>query len=456
MPLLQVCVWYDTEDYVTPASDDAAQRLARLQTKLGLPATFKLVGEKARRLAANRPDVMADLARHAIGYHTDYHSVHPVVTEYCEPLPFDEGAALFEQLEGQGYRDVAELSGQAPCTFGQAGGSWAPQIYPALRKWGIPTYVDEGPWVGLDERPFWFMGVLTVMRMRTACTRVDHHHEDGLAKGIARYNEVLDTLEARGGGLVSIYFHPCEWSTDAFWDAVNFAKGANPPRAQWKPAPLAPPEETEKRFARMEQYLAHLAASRATGVTCGDLVDLYPDCTKGRDVTREALLAAVADWQDSVDFAKVDDGHLTAGEILTTACSLLLGEPAVPLPCDGPRSDMPKLERPLVVSADELQPAARFVAQYIGRGDDGYGTKPIPAGVPLGTAIVRPEEFLAAALRLLRDGGETVELRPTTLLPEAHVQHPPRAFGWIIFPDGFDAPNTMAHARRQAWTIKPA
>ncbi len=170
MPPLRVCVWYDTEDYLTPASDDAALRLAQLHDAAGVPATFKLVGEKARRLAARRPDVLAALSRHAIGYHTDYHSVHPVVTEYCEPLPFDEAQALFEQFEAQGCRDVAALTGQAPCTFGQAGGAWSPVIYPALRAWGIPTYVDEGPWIGLDERPFWFMGVLSVMRMRSACT----------------------------------------------------------------------------------------------------------------------------------------------------------------------------------------------------------------------------------------------------------------------------------------------
>ncbi len=121
-----------------------------------------------------------------------------MVTVYCEPLPVDEAQALFEQFEAQGCRDVAALTGQAPCTFGQAGGAWSPVIYPALRAWGIPTYVDEGPWIGLDERPFWFMGVLSVMRMRSACTRFDHRREDGLAAGIAAYEKALDTLEARG------------------------------------------------------------------------------------------------------------------------------------------------------------------------------------------------------------------------------------------------------------------
>jgi len=456
MPPLRVCVWYDTEDYLTPASDDAALRLAQLHDTTGVPATFKLVGEKARVLAARRPDVLAALSRHAIGYHTDYHSVHPVVTEYCEPLPFDEAQALFEQFETQGCRDVAQLTGQAPCTFGQAGGAWSPVMYPALRKWGIPTYVDEGPWIGLDERPFWFMGVLNVMRMKSACTRFDHRKEDGLASGLAAYDQALDHLEARGGGLISIYFHPCEWATDAFWDGVNFAHGANPPRAQWQPAPLAPAEQYEQRLARMGQYLTHIAASRAEGITCGELVKLYPDPTRGRRISRDELLAAVAGRDDAIDFATVDGGWLTAGEVLTVACALILGEDAGPVPCDGPRADFPKLTGSVAATADDLRRAARFVLDYIGRGDDGYGARPIPAGVPFGCVMVRPAEFLAAALRWLKDGGDIAEARPTDLRPEEHIQHPPRAFGWIIFPEGFDAPNTMAHARRQAWTIKPA
>ncbi len=71
MPPLRVCVWYDTEDYLTPASDDAALRLAQLHDAAGVPETCQLVGEKrasARRAAARR---LAALSRHAIGYHIE-------------------------------------------------------------------------------------------------------------------------------------------------------------------------------------------------------------------------------------------------------------------------------------------------------------------------------------------------------------------------------------------------
>src|SRR6266702_3094115 len=64
-----VVLWFDTEDYIEPAADDAALRIANDLTKAGVHATFKVVGEKARMLEKRgRKDVIAALAKHAIGY----------------------------------------------------------------------------------------------------------------------------------------------------------------------------------------------------------------------------------------------------------------------------------------------------------------------------------------------------------------------------------------------------
>ena len=38
-----VVLWFDTEDYVEPAADDAALRIARDLTAAGVRATFKVV-----------------------------------------------------------------------------------------------------------------------------------------------------------------------------------------------------------------------------------------------------------------------------------------------------------------------------------------------------------------------------------------------------------------------------
>ena len=73
-----VVLWFDTEDYIEPASDDAALRIANDLSALGIRATFKVVGEKARTLESRgRQDVIRALAAHCIGYHSNFHSIQP-------------------------------------------------------------------------------------------------------------------------------------------------------------------------------------------------------------------------------------------------------------------------------------------------------------------------------------------------------------------------------------------
>src|SRR6266700_5788682 len=82
-PVVNVILWFDTEDYLLPADDDATKRLAEMLTQRGIRATFKLVGEKARVLEKRgRHDVIQALKKHDIGYHANFHSVHPAPSEY--------------------------------------------------------------------------------------------------------------------------------------------------------------------------------------------------------------------------------------------------------------------------------------------------------------------------------------------------------------------------------------
>ena len=80
-PRIDVILWFDTEDYLLPADDDAAKRLAEMLSQRGIRATFKVVGEKARVLEKRgRTDVIAALRKHDIAYHSNLHSVHPTPT----------------------------------------------------------------------------------------------------------------------------------------------------------------------------------------------------------------------------------------------------------------------------------------------------------------------------------------------------------------------------------------
>src|ERR1700683_4372380 len=89
-----VMLWFDPEDYIEPATDDAALRLATDLEKMGVRATFKVVGEKARVLEARgRRDVIRALAQHDIGYHSNYHSIQPTPALYLRRFGWIGGAA---------------------------------------------------------------------------------------------------------------------------------------------------------------------------------------------------------------------------------------------------------------------------------------------------------------------------------------------------------------------------
>src|SRR5438552_11135730 len=152
-----VMLWFDTEDYMEPSADDAALRIATELDKLGARATFKVVGEKARVLEQRgRRDVIRALARHDIGYHTNFHSVQPTPALYLRDMGWFDGAAEFRRREEPGVKDIRRIFGVNPSCYGQPGSSWGPQTYRALLEMGIPVYLDEGSQVGVDEQPFWF------------------------------------------------------------------------------------------------------------------------------------------------------------------------------------------------------------------------------------------------------------------------------------------------------------
>src|SRR5436309_6855096 len=126
-----VVLWFDTEDYIEPAADDAALRIATDLTNMGVRATFKIVGEKARTLESRgRVDVIRALSTHSIGYHSNFHSIQPAPAVYLRRLGFIEGADEFERREAGGVADVRRIFGVTSVCYGQPGSSWGPQSDP--------------------------------------------------------------------------------------------------------------------------------------------------------------------------------------------------------------------------------------------------------------------------------------------------------------------------------------
>jgi hypothetical protein len=459
-PKVYVVLWFDTEDYLLKADDDATLRLASFLTGEGVRATFKIVGEKARVLEQRgRTDVIDALKKHEIGYHSNFHSVHPTPAEYLSTLGWDEGVAEFERREGQGVEDLRRIFGQNPSCYGQPGSSWGPQSFGAMRKWGMSAYLDAGSHVGFDKKPLYYCGILTMYDLA-------HHPRTGLAapsdveKANAAFKSAHDKLVAEGGGIVSIWYHPCEFVHKKFWDSI-FADGANPPREAWTPPPQKTPEETKIAFENWESWLKYIKSFPDVGfVTAREAATkVWPDHARGRDFSPQELREIAAAVGDDATYQLRGNYALAPGEIFQLLNTFILqhGKGSVKLgePPFGPSTAVSSLAEPVGSDWSQFTRTAADVDAYLRK----QGR--IPPTVWLGSTGLPPESYLAALARVvvdLADGKQpaAIEVKPAKYSIGARVaDDSPKIFGWL-FPKGFHAPAMMELARRQAWTIKPA
>ncbi|HEY8749675.1 MAG TPA: hypothetical protein VIM11_16950 [Tepidisphaeraceae bacterium] len=478
-PPIDVILWFDTEDYLSPSDDDAAKRLAQLLSARQIRATFKVVGEKARVLEQrHRTDVIDALKRHDIGFHGNFHSVHPTVSEYEATAGLQDGMEEFVRREGVGAADVRRIFGRESLVcYGQPGSSFAAQAIAALRACkiendGVPCYLDSGQHVGVGGTPFWYAGALVVYKMRPNETRMELFTPDGLEQGEKQFADIARQLRGSGGGLISIFYHPCEWVTSEFWDGVNFSRGANPPRDQWKLPAQRPAEQTQAAFGRFEQYIDFIREQPGVHfVTASQLPAIYSDSlrTRGATINQITELARRISAPDSPGLDDLTIQGMTfspADQLFLLASTLSIAKnPAgaltiAPLSLLGPDSPPPNPDpEPIPVSWPAFTQAVLDLSDYI------KSNQRIPSQIFIGSHRVSPADFTVALARAFLESRDPAHL-PTSVLPGKGVKVLTERFvaredgrlfsGWVIHPTAFQAPHIMDIARLQAWTIKPA
>jgi hypothetical protein len=472
-----VILWFDTEDYMLPASDDAAKRVAELLTDRRVRATFKVVGEKARTLERRgRTDVLRALKKHVIAFHSDFHSVHPTPSEYLAECGLLDGIEEFVRREGDGAADVRRIFGvKTLACYGQPGSSWGPQAIAGLKKigvapHGVPCYVDEGTHIGLDERPFWYLSALNVYHMGGNYTRMELHDATAVEPAKKKVSAIAERLRTKdGGGLISIFYHPCEWVHQQFWDGVNFARGANPPREEWKAPPQRTAEETESAFRRFAEYIDHIRTIPGVKfITAEDLPTLYPDAT--RDEVSEAEVGRLAEGilsnSKGLSFQVMSGKSFSLGdqfELLARALSSRVAKPGKALKLAtsgiwGP--DQAAIAGSLTeINALQFRESLKDVTEFIAANGR------VPARVFVGPEVVRPADFLYALAFAWNEVSRSGKIpdrialgKNVAVTAERYVANDtPNLFGgWIIHKEGFRAPKILEIARLQTWTLKPA
>jgi len=468
-PRMYVLLWFDTEDLLLEASDDAALRLATFCTREGVKANFKLVGEKVRLLVQRgRRDVIEALGKHEIGYHTEFHSVHPTPAQYTSTLGWDEGVAEFIRREGRGVKDLKRVFGSGPTWYGQPGSSWCPQSFGALRAWDIPVYLDIGNHIGVEGRPHYYCGILTIYDLRYSL-RVGLGRPEQVDDAKRRFGEARRNLLAEGGGVAHIFYHPCEFVHAQFWDGVNFRGGANPPREKWKVPPAKTPEQSRIAYENFESYIRWIKSTfdDVEFLTATDAARLYRDRARGRtfsgtEIREIASAVTPVQGREGITFQRRGDYALAPSEVLALLTGALAkapdaGEnPALEVVLEdtplGPTGIVPEMSEPVETSRSQFVRTTKDVWDSLRR----QGR--VPGTVWLGSKGVPPEAYLGALAGVIAGGrrAETVEIRPAALTASKYVrQDSPRLWGWL-FPEGFHAPHLMELAKLQAWTIKPA
>ncbi len=470
IPPIYVTLWFDTEDYILPQDDDATKRLAEMLTRLGVRATFKIVGEKARVLEhRGRRDVIAALERHDIGYHSNTHSQQPTIAVYLQNAGWEDGRAEFYRREVQGVRDIERIFGVTPVAYGQPGSAWAPQAYPALRDMGIGMYLDESDHVGIDDQPFYYGGMLNVFKMRSNLARMDLSGGASLASGKSTFTKAYEQLRRKGGGTISIYYHPNEWVHTEFWDGVNFRRGANPARAEWTMPGTRPAAETEQAFHDFDQYIRFIKAQPGVRfVTATELMTIYGDKAMTRSFRKEDLLRFARSVQKDITFQRLDGYTLSAADVfglLTDAMAAFIERNEWPSATKvtalyGPA----RMYTPSTGGTRSSSFRWSAFAQAVRDTSDYCRTSHrLPDEVWIGAESLSPAGYLATLARTLEDliaSGKTataVIRREGHYTADRHVaEDSPDLWSWPIFPEGFHAPRIMELARLQAWTLKPA
>jgi hypothetical protein len=459
-----VSVVFDVEDYIAPASegiDDIPKWLADIMTEVGVTGTFFIIGEKARSLESRgRQDVIAAMARHDIGSHTNLGSIHPTVTEILEFADWDSGVEQMLYNEGVGFEELERISGIPIRTLSRHGGSYGPQLVYALGQLGK----------GYVYSPIHLPGHNAVWFCNTLNFHGDYGFFDDTYYKDELFNPLFDSVQRNfqkdieGLDVVAFFgCHPTKVRSEQFWD-FNFYKGANPPLSECKAPDLRPLESMEtakKNFKRMMQFLKSQEYIKIT--TLSDLMDRF---SYQKDfITKQELKSYAGTVLKS--HAVVIDQYFSPSEMfeaLTGSLNEYVQEGSIPGKSEricplGPMEMPDTIPGISMITSDQ---AFNLVTEgYTWIRDRGY----LPAWLTIGDSRIGTGSLLALFSEMYLDvlsGGpnESYQIIPFDPWPkeneQAIISEIESFKDWPVHKPDLDMSNLVKLTRLQLWTLKPA
>ena len=453
MARLPTALCFEVEDIVDPQSDDVALWTAQILAECGLAGSFMLVGERVRQWdRRGRRDVIEALKRHHLAYHTTWHSIHPTTTEICLDKDFAQGMDALWEWDRPGWADAERILGRPLLGWARSGSSWAPSLMGLLGRLGRGNAYSYVRLPG--HNVCWYANCLGFFSDGIGGFDGTYYDDELFERRLAEARQELDDFlrDPRRGAAWLCFFmcHPTRVTHTEFWDAGNFAAGANPPPSQWKAAPRHDPSRIpvmQKNYRRLCEFLR--GDSRLEIVGWGELLRRYDGQRAFASQTEVREIAQRIADERRVLFTD----HFTAGEILLLLCRA----------ATDPHERYPRptvygpLTTPPPAAASQWDAAAvRDAAHAVLRAaEGGY----LPAAVEVGGQPIGIGTYFVAL-------AEAILGRDRVSGP-ADAPYPPEAEGvardvaralpdWIIHPPGMDLTLLLEQTRLQCWTLKPA
>ncbi len=459
-----VTVVFDVEDYISPVSenvDEIPLWLAETMTEVGVTGTFFVIGEKARSLEERgRQDVIAAMASHDIGSHTNLGSIHPTVTEILEYADWDQGVQVMLENESIGFEELERIFGVPVSTLARHGGSYGPQLVYALGQMGKGYVYSPVQLPG--KHAVWF------------CNSLNFHGDYGAFDDVyykdELFNPVFDSLkknfssDIEGVDMISFFAcHPTKVRAEQFWD-FNFYEGANPDIDSLKPPALRPAESMEtarKNFKRLMQFLKDQEDIEV--VTISDLMERFsyqPDYISKKDLLK------IAEKIVSMEQVVYDDVYAPSEVFAALAQSLqeyhLSGKIPAKLQRESPLGPMEMPPESAEVSSLHMDQVFELASASwdIVRNQGHLPSKLKIEEGSIGTGSLLhlfSRAYIDLRGKKQKDSYEIIsfdaypkELEETIISEVKDYKH------WIVHRTDLDMSNLADLTRMQLWTLKPA
>ncbi len=459
-----VVICFDVEDYITPETDslDALPKwMAEIMTEEGVRGTFFVIGEKARSLERRgRTDVIRAMAKHDIGSHTNWGSIHPTVTEVLEKMDFTSGLKLIKEREAKGFFDLKRIFGKTITAFGRHGGSYGPQLVAALSKMNA-AYIYTPVFLP-GHYASWFCNTLNFYGDGDIRFDDTYYKDESFTPMLDSLKGRLSSLLDDTDGLTFFACHPCKVRTIQYWD-LNYYYGVNRDSSEWVAPELRPRDtmmDARKNFRKLIKFFKTRDDIELT--TFSELMKIY---SYQREKINISELSRIAQ-QILTEKTIIIDDYYSPAEIFSALVEGITKSKKGKLPKEvkiirpfGPLA-MPQIEPSLKnVSKETVVMFAKNALDYILKENS------LPASLKYKESKVGTGTLLALFSQYFLDMYNNkikgvYALQSFDAYPhkneEAILQNVMNYKTWPIHRKNLDMTNLLEMTKLQLWTLKPA